>query len=69
MTLGMLHDSDIYCDVTIGRAGCEAYSATWNSCSNLESALRPRNTTENLDRVGRSQNFRMQTDFQPAFLR
>jgi hypothetical protein len=36
-------------DVTIGRAACEACSATWNLDNNSVFALSPRNTTENLD--------------------
>jgi hypothetical protein len=43
-------------DVTIGMAACEASSATWNLVSNSAFALGPRKTTENLDRVGRSQD-------------
>jgi hypothetical protein len=40
-------------NVTIGRAAWEACSATWNLGTNSAFALGPRNTTENLDRVGR----------------
>jgi hypothetical protein len=43
-------------DVTIGRAACEARSATWNLGTNSAFALGSRKTTENLDRVGRSQD-------------
>jgi hypothetical protein len=41
---------------TTGRAACEARSATWNLGTKSASALGPRKTTENLDRVGRSQD-------------
>jgi hypothetical protein len=41
---------------TIGRAAWEACSATWNLGANSAFALGPRKTTENLDRVGRSQD-------------
>jgi hypothetical protein len=44
-------------NVTIGRAAWEACSATWNLGTNSASALVPRKTTENLGRVGRSQDF------------
>jgi hypothetical protein len=50
-------------DVTNGRAACEASSATWNLGTNSVFALGSRKTTENLDRVGRSQDLRVQTDF------
>jgi hypothetical protein len=43
-------------DVNIERAVWEACSATWNLGTNLAFALGPRKTTENLDRVGRSQD-------------
>jgi hypothetical protein len=43
-------------DVTIGRAACEACSTTWNLGTNSAFALGSRKTTENLDRVGRSQD-------------
>jgi hypothetical protein len=43
-------------NVTILRAACEACSATWNLGTNSTFALEPRKTTENLDRVGRSQD-------------
>jgi hypothetical protein len=39
--------------VNIGRAECEAYSL--NLGTNSAFALRPKKSTENLDRVGRSQ--------------
>jgi hypothetical protein len=42
-------------EITIGRAACEACRATWNLGTNSAFALGPRKTTENLDRVGRSQ--------------
>jgi hypothetical protein len=42
--------------VTIGRAAWEACSATWNLGTNSAFALGPRKTTENLDRIGRSQD-------------
>jgi hypothetical protein len=42
-------------NVTIERAAWEAYNATWDLGTNSEFALGPRKTTENLDRVGRSQ--------------
>jgi hypothetical protein len=38
--------------VTIGRAACEASSATWNLGTNSEFALGPRKTTENFNHVG-----------------
>jgi hypothetical protein len=41
---------------TIGRAACEACSASWNLGTNSEFALGTTKTTENLDRVGRSQD-------------
>jgi hypothetical protein len=43
-------------NVTVGRAACEACSATWNLGTNSAFALWPRKTTENLNRVGRSQD-------------
>jgi hypothetical protein len=43
-------------DVTIGRAACEASSATWNLGTNSAFALGPRKTTENIDRVYRSKD-------------
>jgi hypothetical protein len=43
-------------DVTDGRAACEACSATWNLGTNSASALGSSKTTENLARVGRSQD-------------
>jgi hypothetical protein len=43
-------------DVTIGRAACEACSATWNLGTNSVFALGPKKTMENLDRVDRSQD-------------
>jgi positive regulator of sigma E activity len=43
-------------DVTIGRAACEACSATWNCGTNSAVALGPRKSMENLDRVSRSQD-------------
>jgi hypothetical protein len=43
-------------EFTIGRAACEAYRATWNLGTNSAFALGPRKSTENLDRVGRSQD-------------
>jgi hypothetical protein len=42
--------------ITIGRAACEACSATWSMSTNLAFVLGPRKTTENLDLVGRSQD-------------
>jgi hypothetical protein len=39
------------------RAACEASSATWSLGTNSAFALGSRKTTENLDRVGRSQGF------------
>jgi hypothetical protein len=42
--------------VTIWRAAWEACSATWNLGTNSAFALGSRKTTENLDRVGRSQD-------------
>jgi hypothetical protein len=44
------------CNVTIGKAAWEACSGTWNLGTNSSLALVPRKTTENLDRVGRSQD-------------
>jgi hypothetical protein len=43
-------------DVTIGRAAYVASSATWNLGTKSAFALRPTKTTENIDRVDRSQN-------------
>jgi hypothetical protein len=43
-------------EITIGRAVCEAYRATWNLSTNSAFALGPRKTTKYLDRVGRSQD-------------
>jgi hypothetical protein len=43
-------------DVTIGRAMREACNVTWNMATNLVFALGRKKTTENLDRVGRSQD-------------
>jgi hypothetical protein len=40
-------------NVTIGRAACEACSATWNLGTNPGFALVPRKTAENLHRVSR----------------
>jgi hypothetical protein len=42
--------------VTIWRAAWEACSGTWNLGTNSEFALGPTKTTENLNRVGRSQD-------------
>jgi hypothetical protein len=42
--------------INVGRAAREASSATWSLGTNSEIALRPRKTTESLDRVGRSQS-------------
>jgi hypothetical protein len=36
-------------EITIGRAACEAYRATWTLGTNSAFALRPRKATENLD--------------------
>jgi hypothetical protein len=49
-TLGGLHLDKIF-NVTIGRAACEACSATWILDTNSAFVLGPRKTTENLDRV------------------
>jgi hypothetical protein len=43
-------------NVAIGRAAREACSATWNLGTNSVFALGIRKTTENLDRVGLSQD-------------
>jgi hypothetical protein len=43
-------------DVTIGRATRKACSATWNLGTDSPFALEPRNTTENLNQVDRSQD-------------
>jgi hypothetical protein len=43
-------------NATIGRAAWEACSATWNLGTNSAFAVGPRKTTENLDRVDRSQD-------------
>jgi hypothetical protein len=43
-------------DVPIGRAACEVSSATWNLGTNTAFVLGSRKTTENLDRVGGSQD-------------
>jgi hypothetical protein len=45
-------------NVIIRRAAYEACSATWNLGTNSAFALGPRKITENLDRVGRSQDVR-----------
>jgi hypothetical protein len=50
-------------NVTIGRAAWEACSATWNLGTNSAFALGPRKITENLDRVGWSQDLLDATDF------
>jgi hypothetical protein len=42
--------------LTLGRAICEASGEKWNFCTNSTFALGPRKSTENLDRVGRSQD-------------
>jgi hypothetical protein len=39
-------------DVSIGRAACEACSATWNLCTNSAFALGLSKTKENFDRDG-----------------
>jgi hypothetical protein len=44
-------------NVIIGRAAWKACSATLNLGTNLAFALGARKTMENLDRVGRSQDF------------
>jgi hypothetical protein len=44
------------CDVTIGRVACEACSTTWDLGTKSAFALGSRKTTENLDRVGLSQD-------------
>jgi hypothetical protein len=44
-------------DITDGRAACETCSETWNLSINSAFALGSKKTTENLYRVGRSQNF------------
>jgi hypothetical protein len=54
MTFEGLHYSEILSN--IGRAACEACSATWDLGTNSAFALGPRKPTENLDRVGRSQD-------------
>jgi hypothetical protein len=54
MTLEGLHYSEIRSN--IGRATCEASRATWDLGNNSAFALGPRKTTQNLDRVGRSQD-------------
>jgi hypothetical protein len=54
-TSGLIHYCEIFY-VTIGRAACEACSATWNLGTNSAFALWPRKTTEKLDRVGWSQD-------------
>jgi hypothetical protein len=67
MTLEGLHYSQIWYnigrstlgrnfDVTIVRALREASSAMWNLCTNSAFVLGSRKTTENLDRVGRTQD-------------
>jgi hypothetical protein len=43
-------------DVNNERAACEARSAAWNLVTNWAFALASRKTTENLDRIGRSQD-------------
>jgi hypothetical protein len=43
-------------NVNLGMAAWEACSAMWNLGTNSEFALGPRKTTQNLDRVGRSQD-------------
>jgi hypothetical protein len=54
MTLEGLHNGVIL--TNIGRTACESSSATWNSGTNSAFALGSRKTTENLDRVCRSQD-------------
>jgi hypothetical protein len=56
----------VQCEIskaTSGRAAWEARSATWNFGANSAFALGSRKTTENLDRVGRSQDLPNATDF------
>jgi hypothetical protein len=43
-------------DITNGRAACESCSATWNLGTNSAFAQGSRKTTENLNRVGPSQD-------------
>jgi hypothetical protein len=59
MTLEGLHYSEVCSSngVTIGRAPCEAHSATWNVVTNSALALGPRKFKKNLDRICRSQDF------------
>jgi hypothetical protein len=49
-------------DVNIGKAACEARSAMWNLGTNSGFVPEPRKMTENLNRVGMSQDL-------PAFKR
>jgi hypothetical protein len=49
--------------VTIGRAACEASSATRNLRTKSALVLGTRKTTEILDRLAIRKTFRMQTDF------
>jgi hypothetical protein len=53
-TSGVHYGEIVY--VTTGRAACEAHSATWNLGTNSAFALGSRKTTENFDRVSRSQD-------------
>jgi hypothetical protein len=54
-TSGLVHYGKIVY-ITNGRAACEACSATWNLGTNSAFTLGPMKTTENLDRVGQSQD-------------
>jgi hypothetical protein len=42
-------------DINVGRAACEASSATWNLGTNSVFSPGLRKTNENLDRFGRAQ--------------
>jgi hypothetical protein len=50
-------------NATVGKAAWEACSATWNLGNKSAFALGPKKTTDNLDRVGRSQDLPNATDF------
>jgi hypothetical protein len=45
-----------YFDATIGRATCEARSSTRSLCINSAFAVGPKETMENLHRIGRSRD-------------
>jgi hypothetical protein len=53
---GLTASDGINFGVNVGRAACEVCSSTCNLGTNSAFALGPSKTTENLDRIGRSQD-------------